>query len=193
MLLPKKCWLCLLLGVKQTLSSLVFWGWESVCSAQVENLAQLEEGRKKRHHIYTSVCDVCTYTYVYTDRGKDRMREETQWMLSISFCLSKSSFDILFNTLPKGGTFFFVFLHFGSQSASSGLIQIYQAWREPVFFFFFPFSLVFPLSLSYLHHHCCLAGASLYAVSSSVGSPFSHHHCLQPQDALIYLEKTNIF
>lgn len=78
MLLPKKCWLCLLLGVKQTLSSLVFWGWESVCSAQVENLAQLEEGRKKRHHIYTSVCDVRTYTYVYTDRGKDRMREETQ-------------------------------------------------------------------------------------------------------------------
>lgn len=82
---------------------------------------------EETYHTYTSVCDVCTFTCVYTDRGKERMREETSWMLSISFCLSKSNFDILFNTLPKGGTFFFVFLHFGSQSTSSGLIQIYQA------------------------------------------------------------------
>lgn len=90
---------------------------------------------EKTDHIHTSD--------IYTDRGKERMREETQWMLSISFCLSENNLDILFSTLPRGRTYFFVFLHFGSQNASSGLIQIHQVWREPVFF---PSSCFPPLS-----------------------------------------------
>lgn len=50
-----------------------------------------------------------------------------------------------------------------------------------------------PLSLSYPHHHCCLAGASLSAVSSSAGSPLAHHRCPQPQDVLFYCEKQITF
>lgn len=32
---------------------------------------------EETYYTYTSVCDVCTFTCVYTDRGKERMREET--------------------------------------------------------------------------------------------------------------------
>jgi len=57
--------------VKQAPSSLVFWDWEPVWLAQVENLAQLEE--EKTDQIHTHIY-IYIYSHTYTDRGKERKK-----------------------------------------------------------------------------------------------------------------------
>jgi len=105
--------------VKQAPSSLVFWDWEPVWLAQVENLAQLEE--EKTDQIHTHI-----YIHTHTQTEEKREKNECDECYQLAFFLSDNNFDILFSTLRRGRAYFFVFLHFGSQNASSGLIQIHQ-------------------------------------------------------------------